>query len=133
MYHECDSLWVKILLNQYCTHARRNSRDLDKLPCLVNWKAIKQGFPVFMKGICWNVGSNSKLSFWLDDWVKGKSVIELIQGSIHHSEQDITIEEVRLGGEWHWNAISFDLPLCIKGIILATPIQLYGEKGDSMS
>lgn len=102
-------------------------------PCSINWKVIKQGFLVFMKGIGWNVGSNSKLSFWSDNWVKGKSVKELIQGPIHQSEQDVTIEDVRQGGKWHWNAISFDLLPCIKGRILAIPIQLYGEKWDSMS
>lgn len=41
MYHEHDSLWVKVLLNKYCTQARKNARDPDKLPCSVNWKAIK--------------------------------------------------------------------------------------------
>ena len=51
MYHEPDSLWSKVLLNKYCTQARKNARDSDKLTCSVNWKAIKQGFPVFMKGI----------------------------------------------------------------------------------
>ena len=40
---------------------------------------------------------------------------------------------MRQGGEWQWNAISFDLLLCIKGRILATPIQLYGVKEDSMN
>ena len=74
MYHERDSLWLKVLLNKYCTQARKNARDSDKLHCSVNWKAIKQGFPVFMKGIGWNVGNNSKLKFWSDNWVKGKSV-----------------------------------------------------------
>ena len=86
-----------------------------------------------MKGIGWNVGSNSKLKFWSDNWVKGKSVRELIQGPLRQVEQVIIIEEMRRGGEWQWNAISFDLPLCIKGRILATPIQLYGVKGDSMN
>ncbi|KAL0016946.1 hypothetical protein SO802_004015 [Lithocarpus litseifolius] len=86
-----------------------------------------------MKGIGWNVGSNSKLKFWTDNWVKGKSVRELIQGPIRQAEQEITIEEIRQGGEWHWNAISFDLPPYIKGRILATPIQIYGEKGDYMN
>ena len=40
---------------------------------------------------------------------------------------------MRQGGEWQWNAISFDLPPCIKGRILSTPIQLYGVKEDSMN
>ena len=99
----------------------------------VNWKAIKQGFPVFMKGIGWNVRSNSKLKLWYDNWVKGKSARELIQGPLCQAEQVITIDEIRQGGEWQWNSISFDLPPCITGRILATPIQLYEVKGDSMN
>ena len=37
-------------------------------------------------------------------------IIIIIQGPIHQSNQNITIEEMRQGGEWNWNAISFDLP-----------------------
>ena len=36
MYHEPDSLWSKVLLNKYCTQARKNARDPDKLTCFVN-------------------------------------------------------------------------------------------------
>lgn len=35
---------------------------------------------------------------------------------------------MRQGKVWNWNAISFDLPQCIKDKIIAMPFQLYGSK-----
>nr|POE48208.1 hypothetical protein CFP56_36807 [Quercus suber] len=64
------------------------------------------------------------------------SVLSSTKQEIHATvkvEQEITIEKMRQGGKWQWNAISFDLPLCIKVRLLATPIQLYGLKGDTMN
>lgn len=63
LYMEKDALWAKVILNKYCSQTRSKSKDLDKLPFSITWKAIKHGFPVFAKGICWNVGRNSKLNF----------------------------------------------------------------------
>lgn len=58
---------------------------------------------------------------------------ELIQGPLLYAEDSISIKEMRQGGVWNWNAISFVLPQCIKDRILATPFQLYGNKEDSMN
>ena len=63
LYHEKEALWAKVLLNKYCSQSRRNSIDPDKLPCSPIWKAVKQGFLVFSKGIAWSVGNNSALKF----------------------------------------------------------------------
>ena len=68
--HEKDALWTKIVLNKYCSRARRVSKDPDKLPCSSVWNAIKAGFPVFEKGVCWIAGTNSKLLFWRSKWLK---------------------------------------------------------------
>ena len=65
LYQDKDSIWAKVLLGKYCSQHRKNSIDPDKLPCSSNWVAIKAGFPTFERGICWNVGNNSKLNFWL--------------------------------------------------------------------
>lgn len=78
------------------------------------------------------MGNKSKLRFWHDCWVKGNSVRELIQGPLQHVEDSISIEEMRQGGVWNWNAISFDLPQCVNEKILAMPFQLYGSKEDTM-
>ena len=71
LYHEKDALWTKVILNKYCSRARRISKDLDKLLCSSVWIAIKAGFPVFEKGVCWTAGTNSKLPFWGSKWMKG--------------------------------------------------------------
>ena len=80
LYHEKDSMWVKVLLNKYCSHMRGQSLDPDKLPCSSNWAMIKVGFPIFKQGICWNVGKKSSLSFWESNWVKGNVFRDLIEG-----------------------------------------------------
>ena len=55
MYQEKDALWTKVILRKYYSWSRVNSKDLEKLPCSINWKAIKMGFPVFYNGMleCW--------------------------------------------------------------------------------
>lgn len=98
MYHEREAFWAKVLLNKYCSQTRRSSRDPDKLLYSPNWIAIKKGFPIFVRGIGWNVGSPSKLMFWSNKWVKGDSVKELIQGPLLYAEDLISIEEMRQGG-----------------------------------
>ena len=77
LYQEKDALWAKVILRKYCSISRQTARDPDKLPCSPCWTAVKTGFPTFVDGICWSVGRRSKLKFWEDKWVKGKSVVEL--------------------------------------------------------
>lgn len=99
LYHEKDSLWAKTVLHKYCSQSRRNSQDPDKLPCSSVWTAIKAGFPVFEKGVCWNVGTSSKLQFWESKWIKGGSVKELIEGPLSQSETDLSIADIFQDGE----------------------------------
>ena len=51
LYHEKDALWMKIILNKYCSWTRRISKDPDKLPCSSVWTTIKAGFSVLKKGL----------------------------------------------------------------------------------
>ena len=60
MYHEKEALWAKVLLKKYCSKVRCNSRDPDKLPSSTSWNAIKDGFPIFSKGIWWRDGHGSR-------------------------------------------------------------------------
>ena len=52
MYHEQDANWAKVILHKYYLDLRARSSNPDKLPSSPNWKAIKMGFPIFVKGIC---------------------------------------------------------------------------------
>ena len=131
IFHEKDSLWVKTILNKYWSRARRNSRDPGKLPCSSVWTAIKVGFPVFEKGVCWNARTNSKLQFWGSKWMKVGSVRELIEGPLTQSKTELTVANVFQEGRWCWEKLSFDLPKEVLEKILAVPMQMYGEKEDS--
>ena len=130
LYHEKDALWSKIVLNKYCSRARRTSKDPDKLPCSSVWNAIKAGFPVFEKGVCWIASTNSKLLFWRSNWLKGSSVRELIEGPLTQSEFELTIATVFQEGRWCWEKLSFELPKEILEKILTVPMQMFGEKED---
>ena len=82
LYQEKETLWARFLLIKYCSQSHRRSKDPNKLQCSPTWTTIKMGFSVFEKGIGWNLGSNSNLSFWNDKWVKGHLARELIQGPL---------------------------------------------------
>lgn len=58
---------------------RRRSEDPDKLPSSPNWTAIKLGFPIFSKGICWGVGNGWRKNLWTDSWIRGHSLRELVE------------------------------------------------------
>ena len=94
LYQEKDALWAKVVLNKYCSQSRRRSKDPDKLTCSPIWTTIKAGFNVFEKGVCWYVGTNSKLNFWESKWVKGGTVWELIEGPLMRHEADFTIADM---------------------------------------
>ena len=132
LYQERESLWAKILLSEYCSQHWRNSEDPDKLPCSYNWAAVKVGFPVFEKGIYWNVGNNTNLKFWGSNWVKGSAVREFIEGPLNQHENNLAIAKKFQNGKWDWRKISFDLPRVVTDKIQAIPMQLFGEK-DSLT
>ena len=120
------------MLNKYCSRPRRNSKDPDKLPCPSIWTAVKVGFPVFERGICWNVGTNSTQQFWGSKWIKGSCVRDLIEGPLTQQETNLTIANIFQDGRWRWEKISLELPSVVLEKILATPMQLFGEKEYSL-
>ncbi|KAK9990873.1 hypothetical protein SO802_025858 [Lithocarpus litseifolius] len=132
LYQEKEALWARVLINKYCSQSRRRSKDPNKLPCSPTWIAIKKGFTVFEKGIGWNLGSNSTLSFWNDKWVKGQTARELIQGPLTQREFNLSVAETTCQGSWDWRKLSFELPLDVKDMIKAIPLQIYGEKHDNL-
>ena len=67
MYHEKQALWVKVILNKYCSHSRIRPRDPEKLPSSPNWKAVRLGFPILQKGISWGIGNGSGVKVWTDN------------------------------------------------------------------
>ena len=122
MYQEKEALWAKVILKKYCSPSRMRARDPDALPCSPNWKAIKTGFPIFSSGICWGVGNGVRTKVWIDRWLKGDSLRDLIQGPLCLRDLSLTVEDFRGVGGWNWDLISFELPDTIKDRIKAIPI-----------
>lgn len=91
------------------------------------------GFPIFSKGISWNVGNGTTLNFWIDKWIRECSPRELIEWPINKMESNMIMADMLQGNEWNWNALSFELPTNILDKIKATPIQMYGDKKDTLS
>ena len=78
MYQEKDALWAQVILKKYCSLSRVRARDSDALPSSPNWKTIKAGFTIFSSGIYWCVGTRARTKVWLDRWLKGESLREMI-------------------------------------------------------
>lgn len=78
LYQDKEAPWAKVILKKYCSTLRARAREPDKLPSSPNWKAVKLGFPVFLKRACRGVGNGSRIRVWLDNWIKGESLRELI-------------------------------------------------------
>ena len=93
---------------------------------------MKKGFPTFAEGVCWSVGRNSNLKFWEDKWVKGDSLREMMAGPLRVGEYNLTIVEVFQEGNWNWDIISYEFPREIKEKICAIPMQLWGDKEDTL-
>ena len=103
-----------MLLNKYCSNARSNSNNPDGLPSSSNWNVVKVGFLILSEGIWWRVGNGSRKSVWVDNWIRGQSLRELIEGPLTREDMNLTIVDFRDNTDWKWENMSFVLPLLIK-------------------
>ena len=56
----------------------------------------------------------------------------MVEGPLTPREANLAIADIFQEGNWNWDSISFDLPSEIKDKVCATPMQIYGEKKDSL-
>ena len=130
IYQEKEAVWARILLNKHCSNSRRRVANLDVLPSSPNWSTTKLGFPTFVKGICWGVGNGSKKSVWIDNWIKGQCLRELIEGPLTRNDMNLAIANIRDNHEWNWENLSFALPPIIKDKIRVVPCQEFSDEKD---
>ena len=64
--------------------------------------------------------------------MKGDSLREMMAGPLRVGEHNLTIVEVFQEGNWNWDIISYELPREIKEKICAIPMQLWGDKEDTL-
>nr|POF06080.1 putative ribonuclease h protein [Quercus suber] len=84
----------------------------------------------FQRSSHYSYGARTKV--WLDRWLKGESLREMIQGPLSLRDNSLTVEELRDVDGWKLDLISFDLPDTIKNKIKALPLQEFGHKEDSL-
>ena len=129
---EKESTWAKVILRKYWSVNRMRARDLDKLPCSPNWRAIKAGFQTFADSICWGVGNGERINIWSNSWIRGSSLRELIEGPLTQREVDMKLSKLLLDTVqgWKWEALYFELLAGIKDRIKTIPRQLVGRRED---
>ena len=121
-----------MLLKKYFSSLRTRSRNSDKFPSSLNWKAISLGFPIFKKGIFLRVGNGHGVSAWMDNWINGDSLRGMIKGPLRQGDQGLTVVELCHDHEWRWELLPFELPDSIKNKVKAVQIQLFGNWKDSI-
>ena len=89
-------------------------------------------FLFFSNGIWWRVGQDSKKNVWLDNWVRGQSLRELIEGPLTREDMRCEIADFRENNSWKWESLSFDLPFSIREKIQAIPMQEFGGGEDML-
>ena len=132
MYHEQDANWAKVILHKYYLGLRARSSNPNKLPSSLNWKAIKMGFPIFLKGVCCGIGDGSRVRVWLDNWIRGESLRDMIEGPLNQGDLNMIVAEFWHDEVWNWEVVSFVLLEAIKDKIRATPIRSSGERRDTI-
>ena len=66
----------------------------------------------------------------MDNWIRGQSLRELIEGPLTREEMQLTIADFWDNTDWKWESISFALPSSIKEKIQAIPVQEFGIRED---
>ena len=97
---EGESLWAKVLKGKYCNSRRLTSKNMDKLPCLRVWSAMKEGTEIFQKGVRWTCGRESNLNFWFDSWLKFGALRQIIQGPISNEVMKLKVKDVVSANGW---------------------------------
>ena len=69
---------------------------------------------------------------WLDKWVKGQSLRELIEGPLTREDMSCAIVDFCENNDWKWKSLSFVLPPSIREKIQAIPMQEFGSGEDML-
>lgn len=104
---EKDVKWALVLRKKYCNFRRVNAINVDRLPCIATWKAMKKRMDSFAKGSVWTIGRESTLSFWHGNWTPKGPLCDLIHGLLSREEERLKVKDVV--ADLGWDGISFIL------------------------
>ena len=76
------------------------------------------------------MGDGSRVKIWANNWIRGESLRELIEGPLNQGDLDLTVADLRHEGIWNWDGFSFVIPKDIKDKIRAIPFRICDGVGD---
>ena len=69
---QVQSMRAKHLLNSDLLSYKRKNNDSPV------WKSILKVRDLLKTGICWKIGKGDQISFWFDNWIKNKNLVEIM-------------------------------------------------------
>lgn len=121
------SPWCQALTKKYLQNC--SFWDAPRLPTSSKqWRDILDSRKILTKGLVWQPGNDSTLSFWNTPWAAPKPLAELSPGQ--HANSDFTslqVKDVIQDGSWNLELLSLLLPSSLVDVIRAT---LPPQEGD---
>ncbi|PKI45565.1 hypothetical protein CRG98_034083 [Punica granatum] len=120
--------WAGLLHQQFNTY---NPARLTKGSN--NWRGLLVGMEMWEKGGKWLIGDEISVRFWLDRWVGGKPLRNIIYEPLPAHEEDRRVSFVMMPNcEWNFFSLPFDLPQSIRASIQGLPTSLSHDTPDSI-
>ncbi|KAK4724028.1 hypothetical protein R3W88_026807 [Solanum pinnatisectum] len=87
------------------------------------WKSLVKTYPLFKKGISWNISNGEEVNLWEDKWIEATLTLrETIQGPLTEQDIHLLVSHMLSNNSWDPSKLSFDIPSHIKESILNTYI-----------
>jgi len=96
------------------------------------WKSLSKTFPLFHKGLSWNVGNGNKIKIWDDNWIEASySLRKVIEGPLNKNDSNASVSQLIINNNWDLSKLSFEIPRTISEAIQNTYIQTSPRKSDN--
>ncbi|KAK4707286.1 hypothetical protein R3W88_033133 [Solanum pinnatisectum] len=59
------------------------------------WKSLSKTFPLFHKGLSWNVENGNKIKIWDDNWIEALySLCKVIEGPLNKNDSNASVSQL---------------------------------------
>ena len=95
------SIWVQSIRAKYL-HTTNLFCCKQKNTDLPVWKSLLKCRGLLQKGILWKIGRGDEISFWFNNWVESRNLVEILgvaEDSVTHPEAKV-YEFIQQNSEW---------------------------------
>lgn len=78
----------------------------------------------------WVLGNGESIRVWEDDWLGVGMLRGYVAGPLSKEEDSLKVRDLVVDGEWKFDKISFDLPICLCDQIKSIPLPLPQDVDD---